>query len=67
MHSPNQVVGSASSHGSESASQCPARQEENNLVNIEESSDNSQETGRRGTRVKLDRRRKLMTPQLLVE
>ncbi|BAF14292.1 glutathione S-transferase T2-like [Oryza sativa Japonica Group] len=51
MHSPNQVVGSASSHGSKSASQCPARQEENNLVNIEESSDNSQETGRRGTHV----------------
>ncbi|KAF2920011.1 hypothetical protein DAI22_08g178600 [Oryza sativa Japonica Group] len=51
VYSPNQIVGSASSHGSESASQCPARHEENNVVNIEESSDNSEEAGRRGTRV----------------
>ncbi|EEC83515.1 hypothetical protein OsI_29094 [Oryza sativa Indica Group] len=51
VYSPNQITGSASSHGSESASQCPARYEENNVVDIEESSDNSQEAGRRGTRV----------------
>jgi len=51
---PNPVSGAAansSSHGSESASPCPAREEGNNIVNLEESSGNSDDGGRRGTRM----------------
>jgi hypothetical protein len=54
VHSPIEVSRAAtnsSSHGSESASPCPTRQEENNVVNLEESSGNSEEGGRRGTRM----------------
>jgi len=50
----NPVSGAAansSSHGSESASPCPAREEGNNIVNLEESSGNSDDGGRRGTRM----------------
>ena len=49
MHSPNQVGGSASSHGSESTSPCPATSQAKSVVNIEESSGNNEEAGRKGT------------------
>uniref|UniRef100_I1QTK3 Myb-like domain-containing protein n=1 Tax=Oryza glaberrima TaxID=4538 RepID=I1QTK3_ORYGL len=51
MHSPNQVGGSASSHGYESTSPCPATSQAKSVVNIEESSGNNEEAWRKGTRV----------------
>jgi len=54
VHLPNTVSRAAAnsfSHGSESASPCPTREEVNNIVNLEESSGNRDDGGRRGTRM----------------
>jgi hypothetical protein len=61
-YSPNQAVGCASSHGSESASPCPATHAEKNFVSVKDSSRGEEEKrieeakgreegGRRGVRL----------------